>query len=244
MSANATLTTGSSLCAETKKALSLLKHQIGLLESEAMTLDELSRSNARQNPFDTVARPYSNQIEEHVRHLQDRWNFKCGDAEIGGLHVPRPRGYCKTLLVLPPASVIAGMENICAKWREENKFNVLTFADGQLNEKVPNDRRHMGMYALLHKGGRDADGELRNYSFEKAHGEGIERMRGVEVLYFEDFNFRKTGEHLGPGSGTITSSLDSAGFAVVVYWGGWVCVSQYDVQDALPYWGPRAAATA
>ena len=219
----------------------MLKHQIGLLESEAMTLDELSRSNAHQNPFENPARAYSAQIEAFQKDMQDRWKFRCTDAEIGLLHVPSPRGNCKTLLILPPGSVIAGMENICAKWREEGKFNVLTFADGKLNEKVPNDRRHLGMYALLHKGGRDADEESLGQSFTVSQGKGLERMRGVEVLYFEDFHFRNTGEHLDHPGGTITSSLDSDGDAVRVGWRGRVDVGQCDVQDARPGWGPRAA---
>ena len=241
MSATTPQPTGSSLCAETKKALRLLKDTIGQMESEAISLDELSRCNAHQNPFDEAARPYSNQIEEHVRHLRDRWGFECTDAEIGSLWVPRPRGYCKTLLILPPDRVIAGMEDICAKWRKEGKFNVWTFADGKLNEKVPNDRRHLGMYALLHKGGRDADEELRGQSFEKSQNNSLERLRGIEVLYFEDFNFRKTGEHLDPQTATITSSLGSGGYAVGVYWSGRVRVDQCAVQDAYPFWGPRAA---
>ena len=216
MSANATLPTGSSLCAETRKALSLLKHQIGLLESEAVTLDELSRFGSRQNPFENASKAYSNQIEAFKKDFQERWEWKCTDAEIGGLYVPCPRGYCKTLLVLPPAKVIAGPETLCAKWRAENKFTVWTFADGALNEKIRNDRRHLGMYALLHKGGCDADAELRNYSWERAQNEGIETMRATEVLYFEDVNLRRKEEYLDPESVTITASLDSDGYAVDV----------------------------
>lgn len=241
MSANATLTTGSSLCAETQSVLGLLIDTATQIRDEALSLDELSRCNSHQNPFENPARAYSRQIEEFQKDMQDRWNFKCTDAEMGGLYVPRPRGYCKTLLVLPPARIIAGMEDICAKWRVEQKFNVCTFADGKLNEKVPNDRRHLGMYALLHKGSRIADEELRNQSFEYSQNKGIERLRGVEVLYFWDFNFRKTGEHLDPQTATITSSLDSGGYAVCVYWNGGVYVSQCGVRDADPLWGPRAA---
>ena len=248
MSANATPTTGSSLSAETKKAFRLLGHQLRLLESEALTLDELSRSNERQNPFENAAKAYSKQIELFLQDFQDRWRFKCSDDEIGGLYVPRPRGYCKTLLVLPPARIIASMETICAKWREEKKFNFWTFADGALNEKVPNDRRHRGMYALLHKGGRDADEELRNRSFEQNRDDGQlvkiahteDTMRGVEVLFFEDCNFRKMKEHLDPQTATITSSLVSGG-AVGVGWDCYVRVHQCGVQDALPCWASRAA---
>lgn len=249
MSANATLPTGSSLCADERKALSLLKHTVIQLESEAITLDELSRFNAHQSPFENTARPYSNQIEGFQKYFQDRWNFKCSDSEMGGLYVPRPRGYCKTLLILPPAKVIAGMENICAKWRDEKKFNVWTFADGALNEKVQNDRRHFGMYALLHKGARDADEELRNRSFEQNRDDGLlvqiarteETMRGTEVLFFEDFYFLKNGEHIDPKTATITSSLSFDGRAVGVDWSGRVDVGQCDVQDADPSWASRAA---
>ena len=249
MSANAPLTTGSSLCADEKKALSLLKHTVTQLESEAITLDELSRFNAHQSPFENTSRPYSKQIEGFQKYFQDRWNFKCGDAEMGGLYVPRPRGYCKTLLILPPAKVIAGMDDICAKWRSEKKFSVWTFADGALNEKVRNDRRHLGMYALLHKGERDADEELRNRSFEQNREDGLlvqiarteETMRATEVLLFEDFYFLKTGEHLDPRTATITSSLDSDGYAVFVLWNDYVYVNQYDVQFASPNWASRAA---
>ncbi|MEK7170417.1 MAG: hypothetical protein AAB767_03960 [Patescibacteria group bacterium] len=249
MSANATPTTGSSLSAETKKAFRLLGHQLRLLESEALTLDELSRSNERQNPFENAAKAYSKQIELFLQDFQDRWKFKCNDTEIGGLYVPRPRGYCRPLLILPPARIIAGPETICAKWLEEKKFNVWTFADGALNEKVPNDRRHRGMYALLHKGSRDADEELRSRSFEQNRDDGQlvkiahteDAMRGVEVLFFEDCNFRKTGEPLDPQTATITSSLDSDGFAVYVYWRDRVSVNRYDVQYAGPCWASRAA---
>lgn len=247
MSANTTLTTGGSLCADT--VLGLLGDINSQVRTRAISLDELSRFSQHQNPFENASKAYSKQIEEFQRDFQDRWSFRCTDAEIGSLHVPRPRGYCKTLLVLPPARVIAGMETICAKWRAEQKFNVWTFADGKLNEKVPNDRRHIGMYALLHKGTRDADEELRNRSFEQNRDDGLlmkiahtdETMRGVEVLFFKDFNFRKTEEHIDPDSGTITSSLDSGGGAVCVNWGGWVDVGQFDVQSANPRWASRAA---
>ncbi len=241
MNAKASLPTGSSLCAETRKALSLLKHQIGLVESEAVTLDELSRFGSRQNPFENESKAYSSQIEAFQRDFKDLLEWNCTDAEIGGLYVPRPRGYCKTLLVLPPAKVIAGPETLCAKWRAEKKFTVWTFADGALNEKIRNDRRHLGMYALLHKGGRDADAELRNYSWERAQSDSIETMRATEVLYFEDVNFRRKEEHLDPESVTITSSLDSDGYAVNVNWYGNVNVNQYDVRHANPSYGPRAA---
>lgn len=250
MSANTTLPTGSSLCPDEIKALSLLKHTIGQIGSGAITLDELSRFNAHQSPFEDVARPYSKQIEGFQQYFQDRWDFKCSDAEMGALYVPRPRGYCKTLLVLPPAKVIAGSENICAKWRKENKFKVWTFTDGALNEKVKNDRRHLGMYALLHKGTRDADEELRNRSFAQNRDDGLlvqiarteDTMRATEVLFLEDFNFLKTGEHLDPHTMTITSSLVSDGNVVYVLWdGGEVNVGRYDVRDASPDWASRAA---
>jgi len=241
MSANATLTTGSSLCAQTKAALGLLIDTATQLRDEALSLDELSRCNAHQHPFENSSRAYSRQIEEFQRDMQERWGFKCTDAEIGGLHVPHPRGYCKTLLILPPAGIIAGPEDICAKWRAEKKFNVLTFADGELNAKIPNDRRHLGMYALLHKGERDADDELRSYSFEKARGEGVETMRATELLYFEDCNFRKKKVHLDPQTATITGSLDGDGYAVGVYWYDLVHVNQFGVQNADPNYGPRAA---
>jgi len=240
MSTNAP-TTGSSLCAETKRALGLLKDTISQMESEAMTLDELSRCNSHQNPFENASKTYSKQIEEQVQHLRDRWGFKCTDAEISALYVPHPRGQCKTLLVMPPGKVVAGMENLCAKWREEKKFKVWTFADGELNLKVRNDRRHLGMYALLHGGGRDADEELRNRSFEQNQNDGVETLRGVEVLYFEDLNFLKTGEHLDPHTATITGSLDSGGFAVYVGWDGGVSVRRCHVQGAGPNYGGRAA---
>lgn len=240
MSVN-TLTTGSSLCAETQKALGLLEDTVKQLRTEALSLDELSRCNAHQHPFENAAKAYSKQIEEHMRFMQDRWDFTCNEEEIGRLYVPRPRGHCKTLLILPPARVIAGPEHLCAKWREENKFKVWTFADGKLNECVPNDRRHLCMYALLHRGGRDADKELRNRSFEQNQNEGVETMRAVEVLYFEDFNFRSTGEHLDPDTVTTTGSLTSDGRAVGVYWDDGVGVGQYALRDAYPSWGSRAA---
>lgn len=249
MSANATLTTGGSLSAQTKAALGLLIDTATQIRDEALSLDELSRCNSHQHPFEISSRAYSRQIEEFQRDFQDRWSFKCNDVEMGNLYVPRPRGYCKTLLVLPPARVIAGMETLCAKWRGEKKFNVWMFADGKLNECVPNDRRHLGMYALLHKGARDADEELRGRSFEQNRDDGKlfqiantnDAMRGVEVLFFEDFNFRKKEEHLDPNTATITSSLSSGGYAVDVRWYGRVRVGRCDVQDADPDWASRAA---
>lgn len=237
-----TPTTGSPLCAETKKALGLLKDTISQLEAEALTLDELSRCNAHQNPFgENTAKAYSKQIEKFQQIFRDRWNYTCSDAEIGGLYVPRPRGYSKTLLVMPPAKVIAGMEDICIKWRQENKFPLWTFADGKLNERVPNDRRHKGMYALLHKGEREADKELLGTSFEGACNSDYDFMRGTEVLFFEDCQFQETGEHNNHQTTTITSSLDSGGSAVGVGWFGEVYVDLYGVRDALPNIGPRAA---
>ena len=239
---NQTQTTGNSLSDDANRLLGLFGDQIQQMRSGAQSLDGLSRYNAHQNPFGkNTAKAYSNQIAKFQEHFWNRWGYKCSDAEIGGLYVPWPRGYCKTLLVMPPAKIIASMEVVCAKWRGEGKFRVWTFADGALNERVPNDRRHSGMYALLHKGGRDADEELRSRSFEQNQTDGIETMRGVEVLHFEDFYFLSTGEHLDPQTGTITSSLDSDGYAVVVYWRGKVEVGQCDVRDAHPVWASRAA---
>lgn len=216
MSANATFTTGSSLCAETKKALRLLGHQLRLLESDAMTLDELSRGNERQNPFENAARAYSNSIEKFLKYFRDRWGFTYGDEEFGGIFVPRPQGYSKTLLVVPQE--FAGPEDVFSRWVSEKKFNVRKYTDKSLNDVVPNDRRRLGHYALLHSGRRDADEELKNKSWEDNIRAKRETMRLTEALLWEDVFFTEAKEHIDPETVTQSSSRFSDGSVASVYW--------------------------
>lgn len=241
MSANATLTTGSPLCAETKKALRLLKHQLSLLESDVMTLDELSRGNARQNPFENAAQAYSTQIEKRLRYFRDRWGFGYTDDEFGGLYVPRPSGYCKNLLIVPADFV--GPEYIFSKWVSEAKFSVYKYTDQSLNDYVPNDRRRFGHYALLHSGRQVADDELKNRSWEQNIADRKETMRLIEVLLWEDVFFTETKEHIDPNTTTLSSSRYVDGGVAGVSWVrgfGKLCVSWCDPQSVSPILRARA----
>ena len=241
MSANAPQTTGSSLCAETKKALRLLRHQLGMLESEAISLDQLSRGNSLQNPFENAAKAYSNQIEKKLKYFRNRWGFAYGDEEFGGLYVPCPSGYCKTLLIMPQD--LTGPEDIFRKWGAEKKFDVAKYTDKSLNDFVPNDRRRLGHYALLHSGRQEADEELKNRSWEQNRVDRKETMRLSEVLLWEDELYTEKKEHIDPDTATQTGSLDADGHVPRVHWDRddrELYVHWYDRQHAAP--GLRARA--
>lgn len=241
MSANATLTTGSSLCAETKKALGLLEDTIKQLRSEAMSLDELSRHNSHQLAYEDTAKAYSRQIETKLKYFRDRWELAYKDEEFGGLYVPRPSGYCKTLLIVPADFV--GPEYIFSKWVSEAKFGVNKYTDKSLNDFVPNDRRQLGHYALLHSGRQVADDELKNRSWEKNIADRKETMRLIEVLLWEDVFFAETKEHIDPDTITLTSSRDADGSVDSVSWDRFyseLYVDWYSSQEAYP--GLRARA--
>jgi hypothetical protein len=212
------LTTGSSLSAETKTALGLLKDTIGQMEREALTLDEISRCNAHQNPFENPARAYSRQIEGQLKYYQDRWNLSYGDNEFGAIYVPRPQGYCKTLLIVP--AHFAGPEDIFGKWKSEAKFGVWKWDDAKsLNYLIPNDRRRLGHYALLHSGRQEADIGLQNYSWDANFRDRIEMMRVTETLLWEDQYFTEHKEHIDDKTTvTLTGSRDVDGYAVRVRW--------------------------
>lgn len=218
MSANATLTTGSSLRADEKKALSLLKHTVTQLESEAITLDELSRFNAHQSPFENASKAYSTQIEKQLKYFRDRWGFAHSDEEFGGLYVPRPSGYCKTLLIVPRD--LSGPEDIFGKWIAEKKFEVSKYTDNSLSDLVPNDKRRLGHYALLHGGQQVADDVLKNRSWEQNNrgADALETMRLTEVLLFEDVFFTETKGHIDPDTATLTGSRGGDGLVPRVRW--------------------------
>lgn len=241
MSANATLITGSSLCAETKKALGLLEDTIKQLRSEAMSLDELSRHNAHQRAYEDMAKAYSRQIDTQLKYFRDRWGFAYTDEEFGGLYVPRPFGYCKTLLVVP--SDLTGPEDIFGKWVAEGKFAVSKYTDKPLNEVVLNDRRRSGHYALLHSGRQKSDVELQNRSWKQNIADRKETMRLTEVLLWEDILFTETKEHIDPDTVTLTSSRGAGGDVAGVRWrrgdDEWY-VDGYSPRDARP--GLRARA--
>ncbi len=241
MSANTTHTTGSSLCAETKKTLRLLGHQFRLLESDSLTLDELSRCNERQNPFENAAQAYSSQIEKLLKYFRDRWRLSCSDEEFGGIFVPRPQGYCKTILIVH--ADLTGPEDIFGKWTTEQKFSVCKYTDKLLNDVVPNDRRRLGHYALLHSGRQVADEELKEKSWETNVRDRRETMRLTEALLFEDMFFTETQEHIDPETATLTSSRYSDGGVASVCWyrgNREVSVHWYRPQYAYP--GLRARA--
>lgn len=241
MSANTTLTTGSSLCAETKMAFRLLGHQLRLLESEALSLDELSRGNARQNPFENAAKAYSSQIEKLLKYFRDRWGFAYSDEEFGGIFVPRTYGYCKTLLINPQE--FAGPEDVFNRWVSETRFSVCKYTDKSLNDLVPNDRRRLGHYALLHSGRQESDEELKNRSWEDNIKAGQETMRLTEALLWEDVFFTETKEHIDPETFTQTSSRNSDGRVAGVLCNRddrKVCVYWYSPQSAYPNLRARA----
>src|SRR3989344_6044145 len=217
MSTNAP-TTGSSLCAETKRALGLLGDTIAQMESEALSRDELSRCNAHQDPFENAAKAYSRQIEAQLKYYRERWLLSYGDNEFGSIYVPRPQGYLKTILVLP--SYFAGPEDVFSRWKREAKFGVWKWDDDKsLNDLIPNDRRRLGHYALLHSGRQEADIELQNRSWEDNFRDGVEMMRATEALLFEDQHYTEHKKHIDPeATATLTGSLCVDGFAVEVRW--------------------------
>lgn len=215
MSKNA-LTTGSSLCAETDKALGVLEDTIKQLRMESLSLDELSRCNSKQNPFENVAKAYSDQIEKQLKYFRDRWGFAYGDEEFGKLYVPQPSGYCKTLLIVP--AEFTGPEDIFGKWVAEKKFDAYKYTDRSLNDFVPNDRRHLGHYALLHSGQQVADDALQNRSWEQNVADRKETMRLIEVLLWEDEFFSETKEHIDPETVTLSSSRNADGGVASVNW--------------------------
>ena len=237
------LTTGSTLPAETKKALRLLGDTIAQMESEALSLDELSRCNAHQDPFENAAKAYSRQIEAQLKYYRERWLLSYGDNEFGSIYVPRPKGYLKTILVLP--SYFAGPEDVFSKWKSEAKFKVWKWDESKsLNHLIPNDRRRLGHYALLHGGRQEADVELQNRSWEDNFRDRVEMMRATEALLFEDQHYTEHKKHIDPeATATLTGSLDVDGDAVVVYWrpdNEKFYVYGYDLQDAGPDLRSRA----
>lgn len=243
MSKNA-LTTGSSLRAETKKALGLLKDTITQVESDALSLDELSRCNAHQNPFENAAKAYSRQIENQLKYYRDRWGFSHTDTEFGSLHIPHPRGYCKTLLIL--SQELVGPEDVFSRWISEKKFDVWKWDSAKsLNDLIPNDRRLIGHYALLHSGRQEGDAELKNCSWEQNIRERRETMRATECFLWEDQFYTEHKEHTdNKDTVTLTSSRDVGGCAVRTYWypvNRKFCVSRSRIQDVFSDLCARAA---
>jgi hypothetical protein len=234
-------TTGSSLCAETKKALGLLEDTIKQIRTEGMSLDELSRHNAHQLAYEDAAKAYSQQIETQLKYFRDRWGFTYVDGEFGALYVPRPFAYCKTLLIIPKD--IVGPEDIFGKWVAEKKFGTYKYTDKSLNDFVPNDKRRLGHYALLHSGRQEADDELKSRSWEQNQTDRIEAMRLTEVLLFEDVFFTEMKEHIDPDTATLTSSRDADGDVPCVSWNrdlGKLYVGYCIPQDANPDLRARA----
>lgn len=210
------LSTSSYLCAETEKALGLLGDTTTQVRTGAISLDALSRFNAHQNPFENAAKAYSKQIETQLKYFRDRWGFAYSDEEFGGLYVPRPSGYSKTLLINPKD--LTGPEDIFSKWVAEGKFSTYKYTDKSLNDFVPNDRRRLGHYALLHSGRREADEELKNRSWEQNLADRKETMRLTETLLWEDVFFTETKEHVDPDTITLTSSRVVVGGVAGVRW--------------------------
>lgn len=245
------LTTGSSLCVESQSVLGLLKDTAGQVLSGAKTLDEWSRFNAGQEPFKNAAKAYSNQIEAQLKYFRDRWGFAYGDLEFGGLYVPRPSGYCKTLLIVPKD--LTGPEDIFGKWVAGKKFDTYKYTDKSLNDFVPNDKRRLGHYALLHSGRQEADVELKGRSWEQNQVDRKEMMRLTEVLLWEDVFFTETKEHIDLETVTLTGSRDVGGDVASVHWSrgsrglcvDWYCSLGADpnlrAREVFPLKGPEGS---